>query len=53
MLKIRKIRKKSRFLRCRKIENLREIDSKITILKLNKILFLLKLNVEIINKKTF
>ena len=51
ILKIKKIRKKIRSLRYRKIENLCEINSKMTILKSNKNLFLLKLSVEIINKK--
>ena len=51
ILKIKKIKKKIRFFRYRKIENLCEINSKITILKLNKNFLLLKLNIEIINKK--
>ena len=51
ILKIKKIKKKIRFFRYRQIENLCEINLKITILKSNKDLFLLKLNVEIINKK--
>ena len=51
ILKIKKIKKKIRFLRYYKIENLYEINSKITTLKSNKDFFLLKLNVEIINKK--
>ena len=51
ILKIKKIKKKIRFLRYYKIESLYEINSKITILKLNKNLFLLKLNVEIVNKR--
>ena len=51
ILKIKKIRKRIRFLQYRKIKNLYETNSKITILKSNKNLFLLKLNVEIINKK--
>ena len=51
ILKIKKIKIKNRFLRYRKIENLYKISSKITISKSNKDFFLLKLNVEIINKK--
>ena len=51
MLKIKRIKKRIRSLRYRKIENLCETNSKITISKSNKDLFLLKLNVEIINKK--
>ena len=51
ILKIKKIKKKVRFFQYRKIENLYETNSKITILKLNKNLFLLKFNIEIINKK--
>ena len=53
ILKIKKIKKRINFLQCRKIENLCEINLKITILKSSKGLFLLKLNVEIVNKKTF
>ena len=51
ILKIKRIKKRIYPLRCRKIENLYEINSKMTILKLNKNLFLLKLNAEIINKR--
>ena len=39
VLKIKKVRKKVRFFRYRKIENLREINSKTIILKLNKSFF--------------
>ena len=48
--KIKKIKKRIRFFRRRKIENLYKMNLKITILKSNNF-FLLKLNVEIINKK--
>ena len=51
MLKIKRIKKRVRFFRYRKIESLCETNSKITISKSNKDLFLLKLSVEIINKK--
>ena len=51
MLKIKKIKKRIRSLRCRKVENLCEINSKITISKSSRDLFLLRLNVEIVNKK--
>ena len=51
ILKIKRIKKRVCFFRYRKIENLYKINSKITTLKSNKNLFLLKLNVEIINKK--
>ena len=51
MLKIKKIKRKIRPLRCHKIKSLCEINSKMTILNSNKDLFLLKLSVEIINKK--
>ena len=51
ILKIKRIKKKIRFLRCRKAENLYKINSKIMISKSSKDLFLLKLNIEIINKK--
>ena len=51
ILKIKKIKKRVRSFRYRKIENLCEINSKVTILKSNKDLFLLKLSVEIVNKK--
>ena len=51
ILKIKRIKKRIYFFRRRKIENLYEINSKITILNLNKDFFLLKLNVEIINKR--
>ena len=53
ILKIKRIKKKNGFFRRRKIENLREVTSKITILKLNKDFFLSKLNVEIIKKRKF
>ena len=51
ILKIKRIKKRVRFFRYRKIENLYKINSKITILKSNKDLFLLKLSVKIVNKK--
>ena len=51
ILKIKKIKKRIRLFRCYKIESLCEINLKMTILKLNKGFFLLKLNVEIINKR--
>ena len=51
ILKNKKKQKKNRFFRRRKIKSLREINSKITIFELNINLSLLKLNVEIINKK--
>ena len=51
MLKIKRNKRRIRFLRRRKIKNLRETNSKITILELNINFFLLKLNVEIINKR--
>ena len=51
ILKIKKIKKRVYSLQCRKIENLYEINSKITILKSSKDFLLLKLNAEIINKK--
>ena len=51
ILKIKRIKKRIRFLRYYKIENLCEINPKITTLKSNKDLFLLRLNVKIINKK--
>ena len=51
ILKIKRIKKRVRFFRYRKIENLCETNLKITILKSNKDLLLLRLNVEIINKK--
>ena len=53
ILKIKKIKRKIRSLRRRKIKNLREINSKTTILKSNKNLLLLKLNVKIVNKKHY
>ena len=43
MLKIKKIKKRIRFLRYRKIENLYKTNSKITISKLNKGFFLIKI----------
>ena len=51
ILRIKKNKKRIRFFRCRKIKNLREINSKIIIFELNINLFLLKLNIEIVNKK--
>ena len=51
MLKIKRIKRKIRFFRYRKIESLYKTNSKITISKSNKDLFLLRLNVEIVNKK--
>ena len=51
MLEIKKIKKRIRFFRYRKIESLCETNSKIIILKSSKNLFLLRLSVEIINKK--
>ena len=51
MLKIKRIKERIRSLRCRKIENLYKINSKMMILKSNKDLFLLKLNIKIVNKK--
>ena len=51
ILKIKKIKRRIRFFRYRKIESLYEINSKITTLKSSRNLFLLKLNVKIINKK--
>ena len=51
ILKIKKIKKRVRFFRCRKIKSLYEINLKITILKSNKGLFLLRLNIKIVNKK--
>ena len=44
MLKIKKIKRKVRFLRCRNIENLRETNSKTMILKLNKKFFFVKID---------
>ena len=51
ILRIKRNRKKIRFFRRRKIKNLREINSKMTIFELNISFLLLKLNVEIVNKK--
>ena len=51
ILRIKRNKKRIHFLRRRKIKSLREINSKITIFELNINLLLLKLNVEIINKK--
>ena len=51
ILKIKRIKKRINSLRCRKIENLYKTNLKITISKLNKDPFLLKLSVKIINKK--
>ena len=51
ILKIKKIEKIIYSLLRRKTENFCEINLKITILKSNKNLFLLKLNVKIINKR--
>ena len=51
ILEIKRIKKKVRFLRYRKAENLYKINLKITILKSSRGLFLLKLNIKIINKK--
>ena len=51
ILKIKRIKKRVRPLRYHKIENLCEINSKITISKSNKGLLLLRLNIEIINKR--
>ena len=51
ILKIKRNKRKIRFLRCRKIKSLREINSKIMIFKSNISFFLLKLNIEIINKR--
>ena len=51
ILKIKKIKKRVRFLQCRKIESLYETNSKITTSKSSRDLFLLKLNIKIINKK--
>ena len=51
ILKIKKIIKRIRFLLRHKIKSLCETNLKITILKLSKKFFLLKLNIEIVNKK--
>ena len=51
ILRIKRIKKRIRSFRYRKIENLCEINLKITISESNKGLFLLKLSVEIINKR--
>ena len=51
ILRIKKNKKKVCFLRRRKIKSLREINLKITTFELSINLLLLKLNVEIINKK--
>ena len=53
ILKIKKIKKKIRFFRYRKIENLCEINSKIMMSKLNEDLFLLKLSIKRYFKKLF
>ena len=50
-LKIKKIKKRVRFLRRRKIKSLCEINSKMTIFKSNKSFYLLKLNIIIIIKR--
>ena len=51
MLKIKRIKKRVRFLRYYKIKSLCEINSKITILESSRGFFLLRLNVEIVNKR--
>ena len=51
ILKNKKNKKRIRFFRHYKIKSLRETNSKITIFESNINLFLLKLNIKIVNKK--
>ena len=51
ILRIKRIKKRVRLFRYYKVENLYKTNSKIMISELNKDLFLLKLNIKIINKR--